>query len=114
MKTIISGGRNYKFTKKDFEFLSVILNTEIITEIVSGGAPGADSDGEKWALSNGIPVKRFLADWKIHGRAAGPIRNRQMAQYAEALITFPGGRGSKNMIEQAIANGLKIFFAYGE
>ena len=36
-----------------------------------------------------------------HDKAAGPIRNRQMAEYADYLIAFWDGesRGTRNMIE---------------
>jgi hypothetical protein len=46
MKLIIAGGRDYKFTKSDLEKLDSI---EGITEVVSGGARGADKCGEIWA-----------------------------------------------------------------
>lgn len=53
-------------------------------------------------IGRDIPVKRFPADWDRHGRAAGPIRNCQMAQYADALIAIWDGksRGTKNMIDE--------------
>jgi hypothetical protein len=53
----------------------------------------------------------FPADWKTHGKAAGPIRNRQMAKNAEALIALWDGnsRGTKNMIETATKLGLKVY-----
>ena len=44
----------------------------------------------------------FPADWDKHGRAAGPIRNKQMADYADVLIAVWDGksRGTKNMIDE--------------
>lgn len=82
-----------------------------ISEVVSGGATGVDAQGETWAQSQNIPVKRFPADWAKHGKAAGPIRNGQMADYAEALIAIWDGqsRGTKNMIEQARKKGLRVY-----
>jgi len=107
MKIIIAGGRNYQFTDKDVEKLNSIKH--LTTEIVSGGAKGADSEGERWAKSNGIPVKMFKADWNQYGRAAGPIRNKQMAQYADAIVLFPGGSGTDNMHANAVKANLKIY-----
>jgi predicted Rossmann-fold nucleotide-binding protein len=109
MKLIIAGGRDYAMTFQDHAALSAINANLGVTEVVSGAASGADKGGEQWATAVGIPVKQFPADWNAHGRAAGPIRNGQMAEYADALAVFPGGRGTENMIKQAKAKGLLIF-----
>ena len=101
MKTIIAGCRTFK----DFDLLKSKVNyhrnTHIITEIVSGRAEGADYLGEQYAKEYNIPLKLFPADWKTHGRAAGPIRNKQMADYADSLIAVWDGKskGTKNMIQ---------------
>lgn len=87
LRTIIAGGRDYSLTLSDEAW----LDTLPIREVVSGGASGADAGGEAWAKKRGIPIKRFPADWKTHGRAAGPIRNRQMAEYADAVVLFLEG-----------------------
>lgn len=85
-----------------------------ITEVVSGCAPGADTLGEEWAKENGKSVKRFPADWKRYKNAAGPIRNKQMADYADALVAFlhPDSRGTKDMIKQATKAGLRVHVIY--
>ena len=103
--TIIAGGRDYNITMSDEAW----LDTLPIREVVSGGASGVDAGGEAWAKKRGIPIKRFPADWKTHGRAAGPIRNRQMAEYADAVVLFPGGRGTDSMRREAERQGLRIF-----
>ena len=110
MKVIIAGGRDYKFTEEDVSWLdSLNLYGFEFKEIVSGGARGADFEGELYASMRGIPLKRFVADWNKHGRAAGPIRNKQMAEYADALIAFSGGKGTLNMISEAEKLGLKVY-----
>ena len=112
MKTIIAGGREIK---DRFHIVKACLEAReegiIPTEVVSGGATGADFQGEQWAKCASIPVKVFLADWLGYGYAAGPIRNRQMAAYADALIAVWDGksRGTKNMIEEATKRGLKVY-----
>lgn len=109
MKLIISGSRNFD----DYELLCkkaslVNENVDEITEVICGGAKGADMLGKKWADENGIPVKLMPANWAKHGKAAGPIRNREMAEYADALLVFWDGEspGTKNML--AIATELKL------
>lgn len=78
------------------------------TEVVSGCQRGGDQSGEMAAKQLGIPVKPFPADWDRYGYAAGPIRNKQMAKYANACIALPGGNGTNDMIEQARANKLIV------
>jgi len=106
MKLIIAGGRDYRFTPNDIEQLNSLKN---ITEVVSGGAKGADSEGEQWATEQGIPLKIFKADWKQYGRGAGPKRNQAMAEYADAVVLFPGGKGTDNMYQRAQKAGLVVY-----
>jgi hypothetical protein len=107
MKTIIAGGRDVTEYFHLEEALESYRND--ITEVVSGGASGADALGERYARGSKLPIKRFPADWS-QGKAAGPIRNRQMAEYAEALIAIWDGksRGTANMIEEAKKRGLLV------
>jgi len=105
MKTIIAGGRDYVLTEND----RIRLDHLPITEVVSGGAKGADQGGEFWARLNGIPISSKKPDWTKHGRAAGPIRNEEMAKYAEACVLFPGGKGTADMAARAKKHNLKIY-----
>lgn len=65
--------------------------------IISGHASGADALGERYVQERGFLLETYPVDWKAHGRAAGPIRNAQMAVVADALIAFWNGksRGTK-------------------
>lgn len=108
MKTIIAGSRS--ITDRDFIYGCIARSGFTISEVVCGGANGVDSVGKLWAIQNNIPVVTFPANWEEFGHAAGPIRNKQMAEYADALILIWDGksRGSKSMHELAIKNNLKI------
>ncbi len=108
MRTIICGGRNYILTPEDYGRLETLRDKIPISEVVSGGAKGADICGREWAEGLGIPVREFFAQWKIYGRSAGPIRNTVMARYAQACIAFPGGKGTEDMVRKAKAAGLLI------
>lgn len=107
MKVVIAGGRDYNLQSQDLEKLNKIKDK--ITEVVSGGAKGVDSCAENWAKLNNIPIKIFFADWNNHGKMAGPIRNKQMAEYADAVILFPGGKGTENMYKTAKKMNLTIY-----
>ena len=75
--------------------------------IITGAAKGADQLGSFYARNHNIPLKEFPADWTTYGKAAGPIRNQQMLDFAlheiPALIVFWDGesRGTKNMMNIA-------------
>lgn len=103
MKFIVAGGRDFD----DYERLSDTINqlTGAGDTIISGCAKGADSLGEKYAEAQSqiLKLERFPADWEKYKKAAGYIRNHQMALVADGLIAFWDGRskGTKNMIEEA-------------
>lgn len=108
MKVIIAGSR-------DFDRLLLVMWAVNdcgfdITEVVSGGATGIDAMGERWAARRGVPVKLFEAEWRKHGKRAGPLRNQRMAEYADALILIWDGcsPGSASMKSQALRLELPI------
>lgn len=109
MRTIIAGSRSIT----DFGIVSraVVASGFEISCVICGCARGVDSLGERWALENNIPVERFPADWRRFGRSAGIIRNRQMAQRADALVLIWDGysSGSADMLRTAQAHGLRVF-----
>ena len=110
MKVIIAGGRdfdNYNLLK---EKCNNILSNATNIEIVEGGAKGADTLGKRYGREKEYLIVTFPANWDEHGKAAGVIRNRQMAEYADCLIAFFDGksRGTKNIIEEARKRNLKI------
>lgn len=113
MRTIIAGGRDLIWNASYQLWLDEMHAALPITHVISGGARGADSCGEMWAKLSHVPCTVFPADWKRHGKAAGPIRNRQMAEAADALLAFPGGKGTANMIETACSLGLRVIL-YGD
>lgn len=125
MRLIIAGSRGFggltRSQLRDLISQSVAEHglTTRVTEVVSGCCPEVDLAGEEWAEKcRGLPVRRFPADWKANGRAAGPIRNRQMAEYA-ASVDGPGGallalwdgesHGTANMIAETYKVELPVY-----
>ena len=74
---------------------------EGITEIVSGGARGIDSDARAYAKAHGIPLKEFLPDYERFGRSAPLKRNLEIIAYADVVLAFWDGqsRGTKYVID---------------
>lgn len=106
MKLLICGGRNFN----DYSFLETALKSMSVTCIIQGGANGADALGKQYAQYNNLPCIEYKANWTKHGRSAGPIRNRQMLVEGkpDAVLALPGGRGTANMIKQALQMGLPV------
>lgn len=107
-RVVICGGRDYTFRNSDYELLNALHEKHRFTLVISGGARGADMYGEIWARLNNIPVRVFAAEWDRYGKAAGPMRNQVMAERADALIAFEGGRGTADMLRRAKERGLLI------
>ena len=113
IKVIIAGSRTFN----DYELLAKVCDHMLCNqdevEIVSGKEPkGADKLGELYAEEKGYRITDFPAYWGEFGNAAGPMRNKQMAEYADALIAFWNGdtikSGTYNMIQIAKSMELKV------
>jgi|SRR5579863_1117264 len=114
MKVIIAGSRSLDtdevaYLMTDFVFKSGFKDD--ITEVVSGGAKGIDQIGEYWAKTHEIPITQFIPDWNKYGKRAGIIRNRVMAEYADALIAIWDGKsnGTVHMIKEILDRKKPIF-----
>jgi hypothetical protein len=110
IKVIIAGGREFNDYNKLRDYCNYVLQKQKEIEIVSGTARGADQLGERYATENGYSIKQFPADWDRLGKAAGFIRNEEMAKYADALIAFWDGKskGTEHMINIAKQYNLKV------
>ena len=111
MKIIVAGGRDftdYQLLKDKLKALIRELETNDI-EIVSGCARGADTWGSVFAKLHGHNVTEFPADWNKHGKKAGYLRNKEMAEYADILVAFWDGesKGTKHMIDLALKHKLE-------
>lgn len=106
MRVLVCGGRDFNDYPKVIDVLEDIKPSLII----HGAASGADTLGGMFAKGWSIPVEAYPADWKAHGKAAGPIRNKQMLVEGkpDLVVAFPGGRGTENMIKQATTAGVPV------
>jgi uncharacterized phage-like protein YoqJ len=99
MIVVIAGSRGIE----DYGLLCMIMERLKlpIKCVVSGTARGPDKMGERWAAAHNVAVLRMPADWKKHKKAAGPIRNAEMAEACDVAVILWDGEssGTKNMIQ---------------
>lgn len=115
-RVLVCGGRAYA----DGEHLGNVMDEHVRwgDTVVTGGAGYTDPDGtmygadlmaHTYATKYCIKAEVFFADWKTHGKAAGPIRNREMlASGIDLVIAFPGGRGTADCVRQAEERGIRV------
>lgn len=90
--------------------------------IIEGEAPGADQMARDIGTTARMEVLRFPADWKKHGRAAGPIRNAQMLEEGRPDEVFAfhdnihASKGTRDMIKKSKKKGIpvRLFTQWGE
>ena len=106
MKVGVIGSRTFK----DYELLKKTLASFEITQIISGGASGADTIAEWYAFEKKIPLKVFRPDWKKFGKRAGFLRNTDIVKNSEHVIAFHNGesRGTMDSIQKAKDLGIPV------
>lgn len=111
MRVIVCGGRAYKRPEVVTCKLHVIHAREYIRCLAQGGAEGVDQFARTWAETTGVNFVTYHALWHyFFGKRAGPIRNAFMLQdfRPDLVIAFPGGAGTKNMVELARKAGVEV------
>ena len=83
-----------------------------LTIIIEGEAEGADLLARDVAEELRFPVEPYPAEWKRYGRAAGPIRNRQMLDEGQPDLVLAfhaniaASTGTADMLGQAKKRGI--------
>ncbi len=104
MKVAVIGSRNLNITNIE-EYIP-----ENVTEIISGGAKGVDSNAKDYAQKNKIPLTEFMPDYRRFGRSAPLKRNLQIIEYADVVIAFWDGKshGTKYVIDNCIKMNVPV------
>lgn len=110
MKVLVCGGRDFENKELLYSTLTDLHREHNFSVVIHGCASGADTLAGTWATENKIQVYDFPADWKKYGKSAGAIRNRQMLEVGvpDMVVAFPGGRGTKNMIDVSNKAGIPV------
>jgi hypothetical protein len=116
IRLLACGGRYYD----DAELVGIVLDRihkeTPISVLIHGDAAGADRLADAWAKRVGVSVDRYPADWLNLGRAAGPVRNQLMINEGkpDMVLAFPGGHGTRDMVDRARMAGLIVEHAARE
>ncbi len=100
-RVLVCGGRNYQNkdalhvqdeTPLDILELMVIDLTDTLT------------------VNSYVQLEAYPAEWNLHGRTAGPVRNRRMIEEGkpDLVLAFPGGQGTADLVRRARAAGIEV------
>lgn len=113
MVVLVTGSRHWS----DEERIRGLLVRLRPSVVIHGGARGADALAGSVARALGIPVRVYPADWKVHGMAAGAIRNSLMLERerVDLVLAFPLKRsaGTWDMVRKAKAAGIETMVIVG-
>jgi len=103
MKVAIVGSRDYPHLNEVETYVRHKL-APVAATLVSGGARGVDSVAEREARKLGLQCFIFRADWELHGKSAGYIRNHDIVANCDRLVAFWDGesKGTKHSIDLAL------------
>lgn len=103
-RIIACGGRNYAGD------VGRVLHEYANDVIVHGACPtGLDATVAKWCAENDVIQEPHPAKWSLYGKAAGPMRNQEMADAgADECLAWPGGRGTADMVARAEVAGIRV------
>lgn len=80
--------------------------------LVHGAARGADTLSATQWIAWGRRVEAWPANWREHGKGAGPRRNQAMVDSGlDLLVAFPGGKGTADMVARCHKAGVPVIFA---
>ncbi len=101
MRIVVSGSRHITDDRAVEKILSSYIAVKDL--VITGGCRGVDKIAHDYARRYFADTEVFEADWDANGKAAGPIRNREMMRDAGMLVAIWDGksRGAKNAIDEA-------------
>lgn len=113
---IVCGGRDFIDAAAVSRAIRAIRDKYADLYIITGGARGADTLANDCRVALGIDGVVVPADWDKHGRSAGPKRNAAMLDLLQrrheaikAVVAFPGGSGTENMMSLARAAKVPVW-----
>ncbi len=111
MKVLICGSRTWENTPRLYAELDRLVGNKVRSTVITGGAIGADKLADDWANIRKHDRIICPANWRGHGKAAGPIRNRLMLDLCpDMVIAFFDGDspGTRDCVNEAKRRGIHV------
>ena len=116
MILLVTGGRSFCEKRPGADHMSerialgFALDYIKPSSVIVGDAGGADRWAKIWCDRRGVPCEVFAADWKRHGKRAGPIRNQEMVDRKPDMgCAMPGGFGTDDCARRMERAGIEIY-----
>lgn len=108
----VTGGRNYQEQDHVLRVLSE-LSPYTVRLVLGDCKTGVDCYALSYAEMMHMPFTVYHADWKKHGKSAGPRRNTAMIVVGkpDLLLAFPGGAGTLDCTRQAAKHKVPVVFS---
>ena len=110
---LVCGSREWK--DADAVYLACLMEPreqgwgDAPVRLIHGGARGADRMAGVAGIQLGYEVKAFPAEWEMHGKRAGILRNLQMLdEQPDLVIAFGSGRGTDHTCREAERRGIPV------
>jgi hypothetical protein len=113
MKAIVTGGQHYALTQADYQFLEHAVAMLRVKDIYTAGTAGVAEQIASWARRRGIRVHRVTANFMREGPATPEERNTTLVNLAKAVIAFPGGSESDDLVAKARKAKRSVFESPG-
>jgi len=118
-RLLVTGGRNFRDCDFTFRVLDQLHAETPVAVLIHGDAEGADRLAAEWAVSRGVALEPYPADWSNidapgavirfnrrgpYNAAAGKQRNTQMVYEARpsVAVAFPGGPGTEDCCKKIL------------
>lgn len=109
---LVTGGRDYTDAAHAARVLTAVGRYYGSVFFVQGGARGADRLVRDYCREHGMPCATVAPCWDYYGNSAGSVRNAWMADMPlsyRCLLAFPGGVGTRSMINLAQKKGIPVY-----
>lgn len=105
MKILICGSTSINDKEEVYRIIDHLFGDKENLTIIQGMAIGVDQIARQWAKERGHTVEDYpitKEDWRLYGKAAGPVRNKKMyiESRPDVVLAIWNGKstGTKNMI----------------
>ncbi len=114
MRVLVCGSRDWRDMDRIWSILDQLHASVGVDCVIEGEARGADSYARNWAIGHYVWTEGYPADWRVYGKAGGPIRNEVMLREGrpDIVLAFHDNiaesKGTADMITRAQRKGIPV------